>query len=134
VSEWGSVAGDQTEVAGDGDLGDRIRTHAGAARRARERFDPPEHPPDETRAMRYLREGFGPTVWLYVQARTGEWTRLSDSEMALLDRAVNDWLALYARCFGVEADPAVPVRTAAELLVETHNVRDTAAVLTRVGQ
>jgi hypothetical protein len=28
----------------------------------------------------------------------------------------------------------VPARTAAELLVETHNVRDTAAMLTRVGR
>lgn len=140
MSESDSWAGDADGLADDADgpdddgLGDRIRRRAAAARQARESFEPPDHPPDEARAMRYLREGFGPTVWLYVQARTGEWTRLSEDEMDLLDRAINDWLVLYARCFGVEVAPSVPARTAAELLVETHNVRDTAAMLTRVGR
>jgi hypothetical protein len=113
---------------------DRIRARAETARKERESFDPPETVPTEQRAMEYLREGFGPTVWLYVDARTGEWTRLSEREMALLERATNDWLHLYARCFGVDVDPSVTIRTAAELLVETHNVRDTAAVLTHVGR
>ncbi|MFC7057101.1 hypothetical protein [Halovenus salina] len=34
-------------------------------------FEPPAEPPDEGRAMEILREGVGPAVSLYVEARTG---------------------------------------------------------------
>jgi len=111
----------------------RIDDLARRAREARESFDPPADPPDEERAMGYLREGFGPTVSVYLEARTGgELTRFEEGEFETLQRAMNDWLALYTRCYGVRSDPSYTVRTAAELVVDTHDVRDTAAVLTHV--
>lgn len=113
---------------------ERIAANAEQARRARERFEPPQSPPDEARAMEYLREGLGPAVYLYVEARTGGGPPVSFSEVefTLLQRAVNDWLELYAGCYGVTLDAQFTVREAAELLVETHNVRDTAQMLTKV--
>ena len=113
---------------------DRISTNAERARQAREAFDPPAEPPDEERAMTYLREGFGPVVALYVEARTGggPMVEFSDVEFTLLQRALNDWLELYARCYGIELDAQFTIREAAQLMVETHNVHDTARVLTHV--
>ena len=111
----------------------RIDDLARRASEARESFDPPDDPPDEERALSYLREGFGPTVSVYLEARTGgRLTRFDGEEFDRLQRAMNDWLALYARCYGVSYDPEYTVRTAAELVVDTHDVRDTAAVLTHV--
>ena len=111
----------------------RIGELARRARAEREAFDPPADPPDEERALRYLREGFAPTVSVYLEARTGgDLTRFDECEFEALQRAMNTWLGLYARCHGVEYDPEYTVRTAAELVVDTHDVRDTAAVLTHV--
>lgn len=113
---------------------DRIAANADRARRARERFEPPEDPPDEQRALEFLREGLGPLVATYVEARTGggEPVAFSEVEFTLLQRALNDWLELYARCYGVTLDAQFTVREAAELLVETHNVHDVARALTKV--
>jgi hypothetical protein len=113
---------------------DRIAANADRARRVRERFEPPEDPPDEQRALEFLREGLGPLVATYVEARTGggEQVAFSEVEFTLLQRALNDWLELYARCYGVTLDAEFTVREAAELLVETHNVRDVARMLTKV--
>jgi len=111
----------------------RIEELAREASDERAAFEGPADPPDEERAMRYLREGFGPTVAVYLEARTGgDLTRFGGEEFEALQRAMNDWLALYARCYGVSYDPSYTVRTAAELVVDTHDVRDTAAVLTHV--
>jgi hypothetical protein len=110
----------------------RISDAAAEARRERESFDPPADPPAEDRALAYCRDGLGTAVSAYVEARTGEWVRLSETEMNLLDRAANDWLELYALCYGVEIDADFTVREAAEMLVKTHNVRDVAALLTCV--
>jgi hypothetical protein len=112
----------------------RIAANADRARRARERFEPPEDPPDEERAVDLLRDGLGPLVATYVEARTGggEPTAFSEVEFTLLQRALNDWLELYALCYGVDLDAAFTVREAAELLIETHNVHDTARALTKV--
>lgn len=111
----------------------RIRELAGRARAERRSFEPPADPPAERRALAYLREGFGPTVMVYVEARTGgRLVRFSQADHDLLGRAVDDWLRLYARCYGVDLDPQATVRTAAEALLETHDLRDTAQVLTRV--
>lgn len=84
--------------------------------------------------MELLRGGLGPLVATYVQARTGggEPAAFSEVEFTLLQRALNDWLELYALCYGVNLDAAFTVREAAELLIETHNVRDTARALTKV--
>lgn len=111
----------------------RIRTLAEDAERAGERFVPPADPPDEERALSYLREGLGPTVWLYVEARTGgRRVAFPPEEFAVLEGAMNDWLDLYAACYGVDLDAEFTLRTAAELLVETRDIRDTATLLTRV--
>jgi hypothetical protein len=113
---------------------ERIRELVAAADAAREGFDPPATP-DEERATTLLREGFGPTVWVYVEGRTGgRRERFSETEMLLLRQAMNDWLRLYARCYGVDLDARFTVREAAEMLVETRNVRDTAELLTRVPE
>ena len=112
---------------------ERVQELAARAQRDRERFDPPADPPDEERAMRYLREGVGPAISVYVEGRTGgDLAAFSEVELSLLEDAVATWLGLYARCHGVERDVDVSIRQAAELLVDTRNVADTAALLTRV--
>jgi hypothetical protein len=112
---------------------DRIRALSRRAEQARESLDP--DPPDEERAMELLREGFGPTVALYCEARTGEsWVRFSDSEFERLERIMNDWLDCYAACYGVTLDGTYSIRAAAELLVDTHNARDVAVLLTGVPE
>jgi len=112
---------------------ERVRALASRAERDRERFEPPADPPDGERAMGYLREGVGPAVSVYVEGRTGgSLAAFSDVEVSLLEDAVCTWLGLYARCHGVERDVDVSIRQAAEVLVDTRNVADTAAVLTRV--
>ncbi|WP_323190145.1 hypothetical protein [Halostella sp. PRR32] len=114
-------------------VGDRIRDLSDRTDRARAAFDPPANPPDEERALTYLREGFGPTVALYLECRTGgRAVRFDSDEFARLQRTMNEWLELYAACYGVEIEANVTVRTAAEALIDTHNVVDVAHVLTGV--
>jgi len=92
-------------------------------------------PPDERRAIELLHEGVGPTVSIYCQARTGgSWDRFAAAEFERLDATLNRWLDLYGRCYGADLDGEYSVRTAAELLVDTHNIRDTAVVLTGVPE
>ena len=117
----------------EADAGERIADLAARARADRESFEPPGDPPDEERAMEYLREGAGEAVWLYVEARVEGFVHISPGEFDKLEGAMNEWLELYAACYGVDMDADFTVRTAAELLIETHNIRDTAAMLTRVG-
>jgi hypothetical protein len=112
---------------------ERIETLARRARRDREAFVPPSDPPATEEATTYLREGVGPAVALYVEARTGdELVRFDPAAFERLEEAMNTWLELYAACHGAEIDAAFTVREAAELLVETHNVRHAAELLTRV--
>jgi hypothetical protein len=112
---------------------ERISDLAERATAAREAFVPPEDPPDEQRATQFLRDGVGPALSIYIEARSGDdWTRFPDVEHSLLERALNDFLALYARCYGYELDCAFSIREAAETTVQTHNVKDTAQVLTKV--
>ncbi|WP_435074192.1 hypothetical protein [Halorubrum sp. HHNYT27] len=85
----------------------------------------------EEAALVAARDGLGPVVGAYVEARTAEepvW--LSGRELDRLHGATSDWLAVYARCRGVDADPDVTVREAAELLIDTHDITDVAALLT----
>lgn len=112
---------------------DRIAELAERAATAREEFVPPEDPPDERRATEFLRNGVGPVVSIYVEARSSDdWTRFPPVEHSLLERSLNDFLELYARCFGYEIECQFSVREAAETVVQTHNVRDTAQLLTKV--
>lgn len=112
---------------------ERIADLAAEARRARESFEAPTAPPDEDRAVACARDGLGDVVALYVEARLeDEPVRFSAEEFDQLHRATNDWLAQYAGCYGVDVDPEATVRRAAELLVETHDVVETATLLTGV--
>ncbi|SEW08829.1 hypothetical protein [Halobacterium jilantaiense] len=114
---------------------ERVRELAARAERDRAGFAPPPDPPDESQAMRYLRTGVGPAVSVYVEGRTGgDLAAFSETEVSLLEDAVRTWLGLYARCYGVERDVDVSLRQAAEVLVDTRNVADTAALLTRVPE
>jgi hypothetical protein len=115
------------------DYRDRIEDLAERARADRQAFDPPTDPPDDERATEFLREGVGEVVSVYVEARTGEFAPLDEAEMEALERAMNDWLELYARCHGRDVDPDVTVREVTETVVmDTHDLADAAAVLTGV--
>ena len=113
-------------------LAERIDDLAASAHRDRTEFSPPDDPPDEERAMTYLREGFGQAVWCYVDARTNGFDQIDPGEFDALEGAMNDWLELYAGCYGYEISADITIRKAAELLLETHNVKDAAQVLTHV--
>jgi hypothetical protein len=113
----------------------RIASLAQRAARERVAFAPPDDPPDPDRAMRYCREGLGPALAPYLDARTGgALEAFAPSDHRRLRGAVNDYLALYAACHGVECDPAFPLQAVASVFVETRNVWDTARVLTDVPQ
>ncbi|MFC6755405.1 MULTISPECIES: hypothetical protein [Haloarcula] len=109
----------------------RVRQLDRRAERTDDGFDP--DPPDEARAEELLRRGVGPTVALYCEARTGDaWHRFDEAEFERLETALDRWLSLYGACYGVDLDGTYPVRTAAELLVDTRDIGDVAAVLTGV--
>jgi hypothetical protein len=116
-----------------GDYHDRIDGFARRAERDRAAFEPPADTPAEERALGYLREGAGPAIALYLEARTGgDLVRFDPAAFEALERAMNTWLELYAACHGTDIDAAFTVREAAEVLVRTENVRHTAEVLTKV--
>jgi hypothetical protein len=101
--------------------------------REREAFDPPANPPNEDRAMTFLREGAGPAISLFVEARTGQHMIQFDPEAyEALEEAMNEWLELYAACYGQDIVADYALREAAQLLIDTHNIRDVAEVLTQV--
>lgn len=116
------------------DVSDRIAALSARADRDYAAFEPPSDPPDEERALTYLVEGAGDAVALYIEARTGDKTRFDDVELTLLERAFNIWLELYACCYGVDIDGSFTLREAAELVVETHSIRETALLLTQVPE
>lgn len=120
-------------TATDESYGDRIERLADEAAAVRAELDP--DPPDDDRAMALCREGLGPTVALYCEARTGDGlVRFSDQQFQQLQTALDDWLAAYGSCYGVEIDGDGRIREAAELLVDTHNASDVAQVLTGVPE
>ncbi len=98
-------------------------------------FEPPQSPPDAEKAMEYLREGAGPAISLYVEARTGGlMVHFPPEEHHALEGAMNDWLELYAACYGVDITAEYALREAAELLIDTHNIKDVAQILTGVPE
>ncbi|WP_135303146.1 hypothetical protein [Haloarcula amylovorans] len=112
---------------------ERIRALAREAEETAESLDP--DPPDDARAMDLVREGVGPTVALYCEARTGgTWVRFDDETFGRLETALNRWLDCYAACYGVSLDGSYSVRTAAELLVDTHDAAAVATTLTGVPE
>jgi hypothetical protein len=119
----------------DNSYGDRIRDLYEQYWRDRAAFEPPADPPDSATAMSYLREGVGPAIMVYVDARANDWgVEFTETEFEQLHDALNGYLELYARCYGTEIDSDWTVRSAAELLIDTHNVKDVAAMLTHVPE
>lgn len=116
--------------------GPRIAALARRAERDREAFDRARREGDAldpSDAARYLREGAGEAIWLYVEGRTGGRTApFSPAELDALEGAMNDWFECYAGCHGVDLEAEFTVRTAAELLLETRNVHDVGQLLTGV--
>jgi len=111
----------------------RIESIADQYRADRAAFERPADPPAADEAMGYLREGLGPAVMVYVDARTNDWgVEFSGREFELLHEAINGYLELYAACYGVDLDADFTVRETAELLLDTHNIKDVAAMLTQV--
>ncbi|ELZ94158.1 hypothetical protein C440_11073 [Haloferax mucosum ATCC BAA-1512] len=114
-------------------FGERVRDLAAEARQAKSAFDPPPESAADERALECARDGVGPAVALYIEARTGgRMVEFTEREFRLLHRTLNDWLSLYTRCYGVELDADFTIREAAEVLLKTHNTRDTAQLLTCV--
>jgi len=98
-------------------------------------FERPVDRPDEQRAMTYLREGVGPAVALFLEARTGgRMVYLPPDEYRALEGTMNAYLDLYCACYGVDIEGEFQLREAAELLVDTHNIRDVAQILTGVPE
>lgn len=113
--------------------GPRIAALERRARRDRRRLEGDERPVDDP--SDYLREGAGRAIWLYVEGRTGgRMVQFSPAELEALERAMNDWLECYAVSHGVDIEAEFTVREAAELLLETRNVVDTAELLTGVPE
>ena len=142
------AAGDDAPARGDDDHGERAQSGAGAEPRdyderafvlhdrattARERYQPPADPPDRERALAFARDGVGEAAAIYIDARMQDsWVYFDDAAFDALETGLNAYLELFAACFGVDRDPDVTVRTAAETLLDTHDAVDTAAVLTGV--
>lgn len=98
-------------------------------------FTAPTDPPAERQAMDILQNGVGPAVSLYIEARTGgEMVHFPPDEYHALEGAVNDWLELYAACHGADIEADVTLRVAAELLIDTHNIKDVAQIVTGVPE
>ncbi|WP_293030427.1 hypothetical protein [Natronococcus sp.] len=115
--------------------GPRIAALARRAERDRAALEKEDSAADPEDTRDYLREGAGQAIWCYVEARTGgRLVAFSEAEFAALERAMNDWLECYARCYGVELEAEFTVRQAAEVLLETRNVVDTAQLLTGVPE
>lgn len=109
----------------------KLATRAAKAARASERAGVAD-PPAEAAALRAARDGLGPVVACYIEARVSGEGRVAPHDLTLLNRATDDWLAVYARHLGVDCTPSVPVRVAAEALLDTRNIVTVARVLTGV--
>lgn len=120
---------------GEASFHERVWTLAERADRHEAAFSRPTDPPDEERAMEFLRDGAGPAISLYVEARTGgRMVHFPPEEYDALEGAMNAWLELYAACYGVDLTADWTLREAAELLIDTHNIEDVATVLTRAPE
>jgi hypothetical protein len=122
--------------AAAGSYADRIRWTARRAERAvgRTAGDSAPDRDSDDRAMTILREGLGPALSIYVEARTGGLDELAPGDHRALRRAVNRWLEAYTACYDVEFEAGFTLQEAATVLVDTRNVRDTAQLLTDVPE
>ncbi|NHN43278.1 hypothetical protein G9C85_16800 [Halorubellus sp. JP-L1] len=102
---------------------------------ARDAFDPPTGSLDRDRAVEFARDGVGEAAATYIDARTEDsWVYFEPEAFDALETGLNAYLELFAACYGVDCNPDVTVRTAAETLLDTHDAVDTAAVLTGVDE
>lgn len=92
-------------------------------------FTPPEDP--DSRSLCYLRDGLWPVLKTYIDVLSSG-GRLDPGPYDHLETATNVWLELHARCYGADLALDLPIRTVAETFVDTHDLRDTAALLTGV--
>lgn len=114
---------------------ERIESLVDRAEQERAGFTPPTDPPTADAAKRYLRDGAGPAIALYLEAHTsGDHHRFAPARLDALTDAMNTFLGLYARAHGVKYDPEHSIREAAELLVETENIHDVAVMLTGIPE
>lgn len=122
-----------SDVAG---YADRIERLAAAARRKEQEVDARDAEAEDVdveTADRVVREGLGPTVSVYVEHRTGgSLAPFTEDDLRTLEDAMNTWLQVYCRCYGMDAEFDYTIREAAEVLVETHDARAVAEVLTKV--
>ncbi len=122
-----------TEVAAGSDYRSRLRRLETEVEGYQDAVDVIEDGRDTDTADEVVSEGLGPTVSLYVEHRTGgTMTAFTPSEMRRLERTLNAWLEVYCRCYGFDLEFDYTVREAAEILVETHDARAVAEVLTKV--
>lgn len=116
------------------EFGPRIAALERQAERDRAALESASSELESVDAHRYLREGVGPAIWLYVEGRTGgRFYQFSPDEFAALERAMNLWLECFARCHGVELEAEFSIREAAELFLQTRNVHDVGELLTGVS-
>ena len=112
---------------------ERIERLAERARRDRETFEPPTPVPAPEQGQQYLQDGVGELVSLYIDGRSGgNFAAFSEREWELLHRALDDWLQLYARCYGQELERGFQIHTLTELVVDTHNLHDAVVMATKV--
>lgn len=125
IGDTGKIDPDQVERTID-DVWDRSKADRAA-------FDQPESVPDEQAALEYLQNGAGQAIGIYMLLRTdGRTYRFSAQEFERLEEAMQNWLSLYAACYGTQLTVRPSIRTAAETLLETEELRTTAQLLTGV--
>lgn len=111
-------------------ISDRIEAVATEAATARTTADSQGNPTADD-ALDIARDGVWPTLRIYIDARRTD-HRFSHDDHTRLEQALNDWLAVYAAAHGYDIDPEVPVRDAGETFLDTHNITDTAQILTGI--
>lgn len=126
----GNVEGEGDRSA-DRSIEEHVEALAEHALETQVGFEPPADP--EQRTSTYLREGLWPVIDAYIDVVSAG-GRLDRRAHDHLETAANVWLELYARCYGESIHADVPVRSIAETFVDTHNIRDTAQLLTGVPE
>lgn len=133
VANDGDDAAGSADAASANDYEARAFALAESAQSARADFAHPTDPPAVDSALAFAREGVGEAAATYIDARSEDsWVYFDTDAFDALETALNTYLELFAACHGVDCNPDVTVRTAAETLLDTHDAVDTAAVLTGV--
>lgn len=92
-------------------------------------------PSEKAGAERVLRDGLGQAIGLYVLLRTGDrHYRFSEQEFERLESVMRTFLERYAQSYGTDIESSATLSSAAETLLETNDLRQTAAMLTGVSE